>query len=294
MDILTDNPAALVAAAIRALSVGVALLAAGTVLVNTLWMDADAMRASGSPRTALSASVVAVVALLVDWVNTARLLYGDAGSAVDPLIIQSALDTPLGQFYAVALAGLAWLFFATIGARTLPYLAVPGALAVIASVGLVGHTLDEPRALLYALLTLHIGFAAMWMGVLMPLSRLTRQPRNRGYAADLAEDLGRWGFVLLPSIALAAGYLGWLLLGQPTSVPTHAYAQLMLVKVLLFLALVAVGAFNRFVIVPRLHDSLGAGAWLRVTIALEALLFAAILLAVAVTTDNVHPRPLPG
>ncbi|MEM6985589.1 MAG: CopD family protein [Pseudomonadota bacterium] len=292
MDLLIDNPGLLVSAVIRAASVGCALLAAGMVLVNTLWLDTDALIASRSPRTIVSTCLIATVALTADWINTAKQLYGEASSAFDPLVLESVLATPPGQFYTVALVGLVWVFLFTLGARTLPYLAVPGAIAVIGSIGLLGHTLSEPRWLLYGLLSLHLGLVALWMGVLLPLSRLTRQPRNRGHAADLAEDIGRWGFAILPLILLAGGLLGWLLLGKPTSVPTTDYASLLQIKLLLFVALVAIGAVNRFAIVPRLHDSLAAGTWLRATLWLEGLLFAAILITISATTQNFHPMPL--
>lgn len=289
IDLFFADQGVFASAAIRAVCLGFTLLAAGTALVNTLWLDVDAMKAAGSARTAASTSLIAFVAVLVAWVDTARQLYGDAGSAFDPQVVQSALSTPPGQFYALALAGLAWIFVMAFGARTLPYLATPGAIVAILSVGLVGHTLDEPRVLLYTLLTIHLFLVALWIGALVPLSRLTRIPRNRGYATDLAEDLGRWGFAILPGIVLAAGYLGWLLMGKPTELLTHDYARLLQIKVLLFLALAATGALNRFIIVPRLRESLAAGTWLRATIVLEAILFAAMLFTVATATVSSHP-----
>lgn len=289
---LSNDPGAIVSIALRAICLGFALLAAGTVLVNALWLDRDAMIASRSPRTALSACVLAFAAGVVAWIDMSKQLYGSTASAFDPVVIESLLATPPGHFFALLLAGLAWMLFTTLGAGTLPVLAVPGAVAALLSMGLVGHTLHEPRWLLYGLLTVHLTLAAIWMGVLLPLSRLTRLPRNRGHAADLAEDFGQWALMIVPVLVLAAGFLGWQLLGKPTEIPSHGYADLLRVKLALVAFVLLVGACNRFIIVPRLHDSLTAGKWLRATITLEGIGFACIVLTVSAMTYLYHPNPL--
>ncbi len=286
-----QDPSIVLSAALRALSLGLALLAAGTILINALWLDEDGMLASRSPRTAISASLVAIVAAIASWVDTVNQLYGDTSSAFDLTIIESSLSTPPGQALALMLAGLAWIIFTTIGARTLPNLALVGAVAVVMSIGIVGHTNSEPRWMLYGLLTAHLFIASLWLGVLRPLAKLTQQPRYRGHAADLAEDFGKWALLLMPALFGLGGYLGWQLMGQPTELPSHPFARLMQLKVALVALLLVIGAVNRFSIVPRLHDDPRACTQLRWAVSAEGVVFALIFFTVCATTLQYHPLP---
>ena len=98
--------------------------------------------------------------------------------------------------------------------------------------------------------------------------------------------------MIVPVLLLAAGFLAWQLLGRPTTLLDHDYAQTLRIKLALVAFVLLVGACNRFFIVPRLHDSVAAGKWLRVMITLEGIGFAGIVLTVSAMTYLYHPRPL--
>jgi copper transport protein len=191
--------------------------------------------------------------------------------------------TVLIAIVALAAALLALRLDNRTWARVLAVLALAGSgLALVAS----GHASSAPpRPLTAAAVFLHGVCVAFWVGSLMPLAMTVR-------AGDTIalERFSR----LIPAplaILIATGCaLAWVQFDRFDALWTTDYGLVLAAKLALVLALLGFGAFNRFVLVPRLKI---AGPRRLVTvIATECALAVAILGIVGLWRFTPPPRAL--
>jgi len=169
------------------------------------------------------------------------------------------------------------------------------ALATLAG---IGHANMDSGALGWLHLTgdmLHLLAAALWIGAIAGLLGMIVQAHRASTAAQLDQA---WqasaGFAKVGTIAVgvivATGLVNTLAivgLSGIAALPASAYGRLLLVKLLLFAAMLALAAFNRFRHVPALEEAIAAGRpgpavlHLRRSLLTEAACGVAILLIVA-------------
>jgi copper transport protein len=171
------------------------------------------------------------------------------------------------------------------------------ALALLPIPSVAGHALDPgqwPRPLNVAADVLHVGAAAIWIGSLLALAiglpRAARKlsPEQRGrFSAALVPRLSAIALVSVAVIA-ATGLIR--ALSELTAVSqlwTSAYGRALVVKTGLLALVVALGWINRSRLVPRLRLEA-----LRRNVALELVLLAGLVVAVAFLTDLAPGRQL--
>jgi putative copper export protein/mono/diheme cytochrome c family protein len=104
----------------------------------------------------------------------------------------------------------------------------------------------------------HLLAAAAWLGALVPLGLFLarfRSVRDPAAAAVLQRVVARFSVVGIASVAtlLVSGSVNtWFLAGTVPALIGTPYGQWLLAKIALFLAMVAVAAFNKFRLTPRL------------------------------------------
>jgi putative copper resistance protein D len=111
---------------------------------------------------------------------------------------------------------------------------------------------------------LHLIAASAWVGGLLPLVLLLASARRGDLSLALARDatlrfsvLG----VISVCVLLATGVMnGWVLAGSMPALVGTDYGRLLLVKVALFLGMVAIAAVNRLRLTPRLVQAAGDAA----------------------------------
>lgn len=269
--------------AVRAAAYAATLLAAGSaLLLVTLRPDAETARATRRLAVAAALSGVALAAGVV-FGEALFLVGGDAAAALDPFLLRVVMESPIGTQQTVRVLGLALIAALAVGpAGRVP--AALGALAVAASFALAGHTLRDPRAALAALVTLHVAAAAWWLGGFAPLHRASRHAPPQE-AARLAEGFGRAALGVV-AVLIAAG-IGLLVLiaGSPLAALETGWGRLLALKLVAVAALLGLAGLNKLRLTPALAANRpGAGRALRRSIAAEAALALAILLATAAMT----------
>jgi copper resistance protein D len=152
----------------------------------------------------------------------------------------------------------------------------------------------------------HLVAAAAWVGMLLPLALLLAAVAHADTAIDVAHmairRFSNFGLVVV-GVLLVTGIINALYLAG--SVPALAgtdYGRLLLIKIALFLIMVAIAAVNRQVWAPRLVREENAGRHalgrLRRNAAIEAGLGAIIIVIVAVLgvtpPPALHPQAMPG
>lgn len=168
------------------------------------------------------------------------------------------------------------------------WLALVGGAALSISLAWAGHGLvgDPPRWHLLAD-SVHLLVAGFWPAGLLPfallIARLLRepQPRNLRSIFDLTHRFSAMS--LLCVALLAASGLGnsWFLVGSVSRLWRSEYGNVLLIKLALFVVMIAIGAINLLRHKPR-SDNFTSATRLRRNVAIEATLGAAIVIVIAI------------
>ena len=234
-------------------------------------------------------------------------------SALDPDVVREVLGTRFGTVWGLRvldlalIAGLVAAGGRLDGRRRAALLALPVAfLAVTPALG--GHaTTQHPVALLAPLDVLHVLAMSAWVGGLATL--LLAVPAGTRAIADpaartpvLAAPLSRFSALALTSVGvlIATGTAQSIVHLRAFGDLLHtAFGRAVLIKIIILLALVGLGALNRRRSVPRIRaaaaggESAGqAGRVLRDTLRVEGLLMLAVLGATAALVSYAPPTQL--
>ncbi len=137
------------------------------------------------------------------------------------------------------------------------WLACAAALGLTASIAWTGHaasTLGELGNLHLAADALHLVAAASWIGGLVPLALLLAAVRHgaASLARDAAQRFSTLGIVAVATL-LATGIVNaWILVGSFRALLATEYGQLLMLKLVVFAAMLVFAAVNRFALTPRL------------------------------------------
>ncbi|GAA1403460.1 hypothetical protein GCM10009662_29880 [Catellatospora coxensis] len=237
------------------------LLAAGLVAFAALFLPADP--GADRPRRriaalARAAGAAAAVAWLAALPITAVYLLGGGPSLLSQGATWSSL--PLTE-YAVtgAVVGglaLAVTLLSTGSAARRRHVAAAAAAALAAMApALVGHTrAASPELPVVGADALHLLAGSVWLGGLAGLALTLPALAGRGTTA--AEVLARFSTAaagVLAALVATGTLLVWRILGSWTALVDTGYGRLVLAKIAVVLAALAIAAWNRWSLLPRLR-----------------------------------------
>ena len=169
--------------------------------------------------------------------------------------------------------------------------------AYLASLAWAGHAAaGAERAVQLASDALHLLAAGAWLGALPGLVVLLRNVSEPDVCAAMARRFSTLG-VLSVTLLLVTGFINaWYLVGDIPALVGTTYGQLLLVKLALFAAMLALAAVNRFALTPRLSRGNAAdAARLRRNALMETGCGTAIVAIVGVlgiTVPGAHQSPV--
>ena len=266
------------------------LAAAGSALalLGLSRLDHDTVRAVRRLAVAGAVAAALLSALRIP-IRASYLMGGSFSGAVDPAILGMVADSPLGTSLWVRLAGLALICLLVVNRPATRRAAGLGAVLVCVSFALRGHALEEPRLVLAALVTFHLMGLAFWIGVFMPLHRLTRADAET--VGALAGEFGRKAVRVVAALVAAGAALLVLLTGDPIAALATPYGQLLAVKLCLFAPLLGLAALNKLRLTPALlAGDARARLDLRRSIRMEVMVVLAILVTTATLTTVASPE----
>jgi copper transport protein len=282
------------------------LLTGGLVAFTLLVLPAGAaararaLLVTGARRSAAVAAVAWVAAVPV--VATYQL-----GGSLGLLGRGSTWSAVAGTEYVVAALVAAGMVTAVvlIGAgtptrrgRTFPLVAAGIAVAAPA---LTGHTrATSPEWLAVTTDVLHLLAGSVWLGGVVALAVVL--PLLADHRTVAAETVARFSVLaagLLAAMAATGVVLAWRIVGSWDALTGTAYGRLLSVKVATVLVVVALAAWNRYVLLPRMqHDTnrrerrSTASTVTRVVVA-EAALLGVVLVCTGLLVDR-SPTVAPG
>lgn len=174
---------------------------------------------------------------------------------------------------------------------------VPGAASAFGVVGLGlgvlafafdGHTTSEgPRALHAAVTVVHVLAAGVWAGGIIALAILGVLRRREVVAGigGLVVRFSSVATVALVAVIAAGAAMAWMILGDVGDIVDTDWGRRLLIKTAAVGVAALLGAYNRFVLVPRLEgDSTSMERTIRTTITLEALVLAIVIVVTVLLT----------
>lgn len=291
-----DGPWKVVGAATRFLAYGGGLVAIGLAVFLALAHDGGPER--DRLRTTLRiAAGVGAVGLVAELPVRAALA---TGLGPDSITEGGVLAQLLGDRVGIALAvALLTLLFVAVDAGREAVVALGGAIALGLALGLSGHTATSTPAWLgTASDAAHVAAAAVWLGGLVGCAVVAHARRREGTsAAAVVVRFSSLAAVALGGVAVAGGLLGWTEVRSLDALRTTAYGQLLMAKVAIVALVAALGAVNRFRLVPVLErdqarERLGPRALrvLRRTLVAEVALLVVVVALTAVLVDVTPAR----
>ncbi|GAB2479899.1 copper resistance CopC/CopD family protein [Promicromonospora xylanilytica] len=297
-DARTDAP--LLLGLVRGLGYVGLLVAAGVAAFSVLLLPPD--RGANRSRTRLRpVARAAAVAAALGWSLAVPLvaLYqlGLPASAITEGTTWSALAPAEYVVPAVVVAGLA-LAGASLPAagapgRTRTALVLVGCVLAVAAPAFTGHTrATTPEALVIGVDVLHLAAGTLWLGGLVAIVLVLGDLARGDSGAVVLRRFSTWAAGLLAVLVLAGSFLAWRIAGSWDALVETGYGTLLLVKVLIALVAIALAAWNRYALMPRLRPPArrrdrGSAA---TPVVRTALAEAGVLVAVLVVTGFLVDR----
>jgi putative copper resistance protein D len=186
------------------------------------------------------------------------------------------------------------------GARWLALVSALGLVGSIAWTGHAGSTAGELGILHLAADTLHVLAAAAWIGglasltVLLAVTLLRRADGWTSLVHDAVRRFSTLGIVSVATLLMSGIANASILVGSLHALLVTDYGRLLIVKITLFVAMLALAATNRFWLTPALADSSDSGRereavrWLARTCIIE-LALGLVIFAVVGALGTIHP-----
>ncbi|MCP9234139.1 copper homeostasis membrane protein CopD [Mesorhizobium sp. LMG 17147] len=132
---------------------------------------------------------------------------------------------------------------------------------------------------------LHVAGAGAWIGGLLPLGRLIaaaqRRPSEVAGAETALWRFSRFGMVAVALIVVTGAMNTWRMLGGFPD-PSNSYGRALLLKISLFVAMLGLAVYNRYVLVSRMKSAPAKGLrTLSRSVALEQIIGFGVLLDVS-------------
>jgi copper(I)-binding protein len=273
------------AVALKGILYAASLVAGGTALAARSLRIHDGCDPPLRQRVAWFARVAAAT-LAAAAVGSAMVYLLRLGGGWDVSMLRVVFVSPLG---AVLLAQfLAGVGLAFLGERA----ALAAGVCVLCALAVSGHAAARGVAPA-AVVLVHVAAAAWWLGGLCVLWVGSRRLAPDAYGRLVARFSAQALRVVI--LLIVAGLLAAAVLLRFDPDPAQSYERTLGVKIGWVVILLALAAFNRQRIAPRIPDDARAVVHLRTSIAVEFALLAAVLSTTAILTTHVglHDRRPP-
>jgi copper transport protein len=251
-------------------------------------------------RTARLAAGVSATAWVVGLPLTALYLRGTGPrSLLDDATWRSlpAEEVVITAATVIGVLAAAWLLPRDRAWSSRHQLAALAGLLALAPLPLSGHTRAETEAeLVVGVDWLHLVAGSVWLGGLVGLGlTLPGLAGRREAAAALVSRFSTAAAAVLAVLVLSGAFLAWRIVGSWDALFTDGYGQLLLVKIGVAALAVGIAAYNRFLLLPRMHTAAGfhdrfdATRALSRTTGVEAMALVVVLLVTGFLTQTSPP-----
>ena len=236
-----------------------------------------------------SFAFLGLCAALLSFSLLSANLAGDATGLLDVELLQLLWSTQAGTTLVFQIAGMGSL---TVGLFMGPlgrWVSALGGLIAIWSFSNIGHITGDDSLLLKITLATHLTAIAFWLGVLIPLKKLSTSEKTWATAADLGHRFGLVAVILVPLVLAAGMFMSFALVGSFDALLRTGYGQALIFKTISVSLLLALAAANKFRFIPALRKgNPNAAQNLIISITAEWAVIFAILAITAVLTSSLN------
>ena len=259
--------------AARAVHFATTSLVAGVVLFRWLVADPAGLRR----RLAIIVLVSLTLSLLsgIAWLLAVAATIGRAALANTASLVLT--ETQFGHAWLVRLL-LAGLLLAGVMRRS-RILSALSAAGLMGALAWSGHAAGTPgiRGDFHRIVdVVHLVAAAGWLGGLLPLLLLFRLGNPDDGLVSATKRFSTVGLVSVGTLLITGSINAWVLVAGPSALIETKYGILLLIKIALFAAMVAVAAVNRLRLTPGLPSDAATRALSR-NVLIELTLGLAVL-----------------
>ena len=213
-------------------------------------------------------------------------LTGDYTGMTDPEMLSLLWATKSGSVLLMRLVGLSALLLGLVLGTPGKFFAAAGGGVALYTFVTTGHIADRDDWFVTAVLFVHLLVAALWIGILTPLRRLSSQEYSLDTAAKLGERFGTLATVAVPVLIIAGVFMTWQLVGSLDAMIATSYGLALLSKIAVVAVLLGLATANKFRFVPAMFSGdFTAGQRLSRSIQLEWIAVLLILLVTAILTS---------
>lgn len=258
-DTATDAPPSL--SLVRGLGYVGLLVAVGVAAFSVLFLPRSRLADTARTRLRPVARIATGVAALGWWLAVPLVALYQLGLPASAVTDSSTWSSLAPAEYVVPAVVVTGLVLAT---GSLPPSATPSrgrtasvligcALAVTAP-AFTGHTrAATPEALVVGVDVLHLAAGALWLGGLVAIALVLGDLARSDSGAVMLGRFSTWAAGLLAVLVVAGSFLAWRIAGTWDALLDSGYGALLLVKVLVALVAIAIAAWNRYSLMPRLR-----------------------------------------
>lgn len=195
------------------------------------------------------AALIGAVVAFASFVLITANMGGDVASVFDPVMVRVAVESKAGMATGLAFLGFILMLIRFNRPSLINAL---GAIFVMVSFTLFGHATKQ-GILTQALLFIHLVTVAFWLGSLIPFWSMCYHDDHNLH--KIAHRFGVLAIRYIIVLIVAGQALLMILVGfDPTLLFGTTYGLVFLVKILSVVVLLALGALNKFRLVPMLAD----------------------------------------
>ena len=248
--------------ALLAVGYAAVLLAVGLAWFATLVAGFRDMELPAWPAVVRGAAIAGVIVMVVALPLRAARVGGGLDALSDSSFVGETLRGPLGVSTLVTVVGLVVLAVAAgFGGRWRPFWLVGAGLVALVGFPIEGHTRTaDPGWLMISFDVLHLAAGAIWVGGIAGLVLAFRRSPD---PARLARSVRRFSAAALGTVAVlavAGTVMAVIVLPSLSDLWSTGYGRVLLVKVAIVAAVVALGVYNRRWLVPAVARRVDGGA----------------------------------
>ena len=274
---------------LKALTYGVLLVSAGSILVALAIRGIPLRERRFLRRLAAALVPLILVALLFRLMLEAVFLAGNHWpAALDFQLLGLLADGALGNVLGLQALGALLLLGGLVSSVWGVAASLAGVALMVVAFAIGGHVSTTPGMLDNTLVMVHMLCLALWLGIFLPLERLSHQPGDA--AARVAEDFGAKAPVAVGLLLVAGALTLDRLTGGIVAALQTSYGQLFVLKLTAFAGVLWLAALNKRRYTPALvagHP--GARRRLRRSLHIEAAAIGFILVVSATFTTLTGP-----
>ena len=235
-------------------------------------------------------SVLGLLIGFLVFVSVAGNLGGDLRSTTDVSLIMLSFETLSGKSALLFFIGYLFMAFSIFFDNTFSnFTKFLSVILILCSFVIVGHSTLKGLST-QTLVTIHLFCISFWLGSFLPLRFMCMKVTSKNLGI-IAEKFGQYAVFYISSLIITGLIFSYILVGGLGALISTSYGNFLMLKLFLVSAILALGALNKFRLVPQIRVNYDEGTEkLKKSIQIEIIITLLILISTSILTTSL-PTP---